>query len=138
MYTNANNLFLPHDVFPYSAACFPPACHYHSLQQMVNPWCMKFTPSKTEGSLRHLKAPEQVTGIGLQTGEKEQAGVLAISLCYPCSPLIILLGSHYQPSYLNYPVEYCRTLFHACSLLGYSACSHYSFFPTERYSLLSM
>lgn len=35
----------------------------------------------------------------------------SLTSIHPCSPLIILLGSHYQPSYLNWSIEYCRTLF---------------------------
>lgn len=44
-------------------------CHHQSLEQMVNSWCMEFTPSKTEGSLRHWKALWWVTGIGLLAGK---------------------------------------------------------------------
>lgn len=92
-------------------------CHHQSLWQMVNLWCMEFTPSRTEGSLRRL-------GEALRAAhsKREQAGAPAISFL----PLIILLGSHYQPAHLNWSVWSCRAPFHACSLPACSDCPHYS------------
>lgn len=60
--------------------------------------------------------------------KREQAGAPAISFLCPCSPLIILLGSHYQPPHLNWSIENCRARFHACSLPAYSDGPHYSSF----------
>lgn len=60
--------------------------------------------------------------------KRQQAGAPAISFLWPCLPLIILLGSHYQPPHLNWSIENCRACFHACSLPAYSDCLHYSSF----------
>lgn len=60
--------------------------------------------SKTEGSGRHWRALHGVTAVVCRQ-QKRAGRCLSISFLRPCSPLIILLGSHYQPPHLNWSME---------------------------------
>lgn len=104
-------IFFPHPVPQHTAACFPPENALHATIIFGNKWW-------THGAwkLPQAKQKSQQGPCRLLTGSPKSRGTHKKRPGrYPgyhtSVSLIISLASHFQLSYLNWSIEYCRTLF---------------------------
>lgn len=104
-------IFFPHPVPQHTAACFPPENALHATIIFGNKW---WTMVHENYPKLNRSVSKALAGCSLGHQSREghmKKGPGRYPGYHTSVSLIISLASHFQLSYLNWSIEYCRTLF---------------------------